>query len=191
MTSSAACGSSSRTSALFMPEHAATARGRSSRRSPCRRRLPSPRPRPRRPLRIALDPVIPTGSRLEPRSRRTRAAPSSTRSRPWAGFAYRSQSLKLEALPALGGEAGPDRPRRRRPRPASRPRCRCRSSPGCRPRSPSRRRRPCCACRPSRRPRCGRRSPCPRARRSRSTSAISSRLGSVRGIGAVERRRRR
>jgi hypothetical protein len=42
-------------------------------------------------------PVIPTGSRLLPCSRSTRAAPPSTITRPCAGFAYRSQSLKLGA----------------------------------------------------------------------------------------------
>ena len=52
--------------------------------------------------------TIPTGSRLEPLSRRTRAAPSSTTIWPWAGFAYLSQSLKLDAFAGLSGEAGAD-----------------------------------------------------------------------------------
>ena len=51
--------------------------------------------------------AIPTGSRLEPLSRRTRAAPSSTTSRPRAGFAYLSQSLKLDALPAWAAKRVP------------------------------------------------------------------------------------
>ena len=51
--------------------------------------------------------VIPTGSRLEPRSRRTRAAPSSTSIWPFAGFAYLSQSLKLDALPPCAAKRVP------------------------------------------------------------------------------------
>ena len=76
------------------------ARATSSRRSPCRP------PRRRRATSTASPAskspstaVIPTGSRLDPLSRRTRAAPSSTITLPRAGFAYLSQSLKLDALP--------------------------------------------------------------------------------------------
>ena len=67
-----------------------------------RRRRPRRRPRSRR--RRA---TTPTGSRLEPCSRRTRAAPSSTTIRPRAGFAYLSQSLKLDALPGWAAKRVP------------------------------------------------------------------------------------
>ena len=94
--------------------------------------------------------------------------------------------LEARRLAAPGRRSGCRPPRRRRPRRSVPGRSRCRSPPGSRPRSPSPRRRPCCASRPSRRPRCGRRSPAPRARRSRSTSAISSASGSRRGSARVE-----
>ena len=54
--------------------------------------------------------TIPTGSRLEPCSRRTRAAPSSTTTVPRAGFAYLIQSLKLGALPAWAAKLVPTAP---------------------------------------------------------------------------------
>ncbi len=44
--------------------------------------------------------TTPTGSRLVPRSRSARSAPSSITSRPWVGFAYFSHSLKLDTLPS-------------------------------------------------------------------------------------------
>ena len=47
--------------------------------------------------KLPSTPTIPTGSRLEPLSRSTRAAPASTRTPPRVGFAYLSHSLKLEA----------------------------------------------------------------------------------------------
>ena len=110
--------------------------------------------------------TIPTGSRLEPRSRRTRAAPSSTSEAPVGRLRVLEPELEARGLAGAGRRSGCRPVRPRPPRRGCRPRSRCRSPPGCRPRSPSRRRRPCCASRPSRRPRCGRRSPSRRARRS-------------------------
>ena len=129
-------------------------------------------------------PTIPTGSRLEPLSRRTlggaRRRPAI---RPRAGFAYLSQSLKLEAVPSLRGEAGADLLAPARPRPAFPALVPLQITAGM-PASLGHLapRRPCCASRPSRRPRCDRRSRARRARRSRSTSAISvGRRGRRRG----------
>ena len=73
---------------------------RARRRSP----LTAPRPR-RRPGSSPSTSTMPTGSRLVPRSRSARAAPASTTIRPWVGFAYLSQSLKLETRPLLRLEA--------------------------------------------------------------------------------------
>ncbi len=53
--------------------------------------------------------TIPTGRSDEPRSRRTRAAPSSTTIRPRAGVAQRSQSLKLDPRSVRVGNAVPIR----------------------------------------------------------------------------------
>ncbi len=53
--------------------------------------------------------TIPTGSRLVPPSRSARAAPASTVTTPCAGFAYFSQSLKLEWRTACGANRVPIR----------------------------------------------------------------------------------
>ena len=54
--------------------------------------------------------TTPTGSRLVPRWRSACSAPSSTTSRPWVGFAYLSQSLKLDTRPAWGWKRVPPGP---------------------------------------------------------------------------------
>ncbi len=51
--------------------------------------------------------TTPTGRRLVPRSRSARSAPSSTARRPCVGFAYLSQSLKLDTRPRCGWKRVP------------------------------------------------------------------------------------
>ena len=91
------------------PAAAARARRPTSARAPCAARRPSSCRSPCRPpapswatstaspaSNVPTTSTTPTGSRLVPPSRSARAAPASTSTRPRAGLAYLSHSLKLE-----------------------------------------------------------------------------------------------
>ena len=151
--SSVARGSSSRTSADFMPLHAPQLRrgvvadALADRRAPsCTTSTASPASKP--PL--DLDDADRQQARAALAQRARGAGVDDDRAARGLGVLQPQLEARVARL-AAAAKRVPDAARRRRAA-ASAPgvRARCRSRPGCRPRSPSRRRRPSSACRRSR-----------------------------------------